>query len=223
MSDIEPTNTEEIKKADGIESTHPPAAELLKMEGSMLGLAASPSEPVKADCHTNFKAYHKSGTRPTGQIWWIVMHDTEGGTAQGVALYFSGSNSGGSAHLVVDDNACYRCLDNNEIPWGAPGANYHGFHIEQCGFAKWSRTIWSKTHRKQLMRAAYKTAFHCAKFNIPVIFVTAPDLKKNKPGITTHLECTRAFGGSHVDPGPGWPKWLFMQLTKTYYRQLTKV
>lgn len=179
------------------------------------------SDPIKAPCRKDhFPASKSSGNRPLNAIRWVVLHSTEGGSADSVARYFQSSHAGGSTHLVVDDEECQRCLPNSAIPWGAAGANTHGFHIEQCGFAKWSAVLW-KSHLKTLQRAAYKTAFHCDKFNIPLVFVKAADLKANKPGITTHHECSKAFGGSgHWDPGFGWPRSLFMFLVRKYSKEL---
>src|SRR5207253_2149968 len=111
-------------------------------------------------------------------------------TAISVARYFTSENSGGSTQLVVDDANCYRCLKDEDIPWGAAsafGANQHGFHIEQCGYAKWSSVIWT-SHWKTLQRAAFKTAYHCHKFSIPATFVDAAGLVAGKHGITTHAE-----------------------------------
>src|SRR4029077_17905279 len=99
-------------------------------------------DPIKADCRVDYlPAYHSSGKRNTNDVHWIILHDEEAPTAKGSAAYFKSPNSGGSAHLCVDDDACYRCLLNADIPWGSAsafGANTHGFHIEQAGYAKWS-------------------------------------------------------------------------------------
>jgi hypothetical protein len=177
-------------------------------------------DPINATCHRDFDpAYHNSGPRPLKEIKWIVLHSTEGGTAAGVARYFKGTTAGGSTHLVVDDLECQRCLPDSARCWGAQGANWNGFHIEQCGFAKWSSVIW-KSHRQTLKRAAYKTAYHCKKFGIPPIFRKAADLKAGKPGITTHVECSAAFGGSHWDPGKGWPRTLFLFYVKRYLAEM---
>lgn len=170
-------------------------------------------------CSREFQASKSSGTRPLGQILWIVMHDTEGGTAKGIAEYFASRNAQGSAHLVIDDKECYRCLTDSQVPWGAPGANVKGFHIEQCGYARWSTVIWKK-HIQTLNRAAYKAAFHCHKFNIPPVFVTAKGLRNGQKGITTHKECTKAFGGTHTDPGPMWPRKLFMFSVRRFLSQM---
>lgn len=180
-------------------------------------------DPIKADCRRDFyPAAHQSGRRKLSDVIWIVLHDTEGGTAAGIARYFQSPGAGGSAHLVVDDDACYRCLPNSAIPWGAPGANREGFHIEQCGFARWSAVVWRK-HWRTLQRAAYKTALHCALFDIPPVFRTAPELRRRLPGVTTHVEVSRAFGlSTHTDPGPAWPRSLFMRLVRRYLAEIER-
>lgn len=175
---------------------------------------------VKAICRRDFHAVRTSGTRPESRIRWIVLHDTEGGTAESVARFFTLPDVQGSAHLVVDDSACYRCLGNDEIPFGAPGANTQGFHIEQCGFAAWSLVLWTR-HDKTLRRAAYKTAVHCRRFGIPATFRTAPELARGLKGVTTHAECTKAFGGTHSDPGRFWPRKRFMRYVRRYLAELT--
>lgn len=179
-------------------------------------------DAIKAPCKTTYRAAHSSGTRPKSAVKWIVMHSTEGGTAKSNARYFSQKSSEGSAHLVVDDNECYRCLDNNEIPWAAPSANTQGFHIEQAGFAAWTVEEWDK-HTHMLHRAAYKAALHCKVFRIPARFVTAAGLKAGRKGITTHAEVSKAFpnnAGNHHDPGVGWPRALFISLVKHYLSTL---
>jgi hypothetical protein len=171
-------------------------------------------EKFGTNCHVDFHAAHSSGTRSLNVIDCIVLHDTEGGTANSVAKYFTTQKAGGSAHLVVDDNACYRVLT----------ANFRGFHIEQCGFASWSGAIWSSAHRNTLLRAAWKTAYHCRKYGIRPYFLTADKLKAGKlSGVTTHAECTKAFGGSHTDPGTGWPRLLFMTMVRTFWTVLINV
>lgn len=180
------------------------------------------ADAITANCRSGCLAVHHSGTRPLKDITLVVLHSTEGGTAKSVAEYFTTEASGGSAHLVVDDDACYRCLTNDQVPWGAPGANVQGFHIEQCGYAAWTAAEW-KQHPKTLERAAYKTAYHCHLFGIPVVFVTAHDLIAGKKGITTHAEVSLAHpndAGNHHDPGTGWPRALFIGLAEKYYAEL---
>lgn len=179
-------------------------------------------EPITTNCHTDYKAVHSSGTRPVSAVKWIVMHSTEGGTAKSVAEYFTNPASGGSAHLVVDDNTCYRCLPNEAVAWGAPGANENGFHIEQCGYAAWTSAEWEH-HLNELHRGAYKAALHCKLFHLPARFVDAAGLKLGHRGITTHAEVSKAFpnnSGNHHDPGTGWPRALFMSLVAHYLAEL---
>ena len=175
---------------------------------------------------TYFPAYHTSGTRPLDLVRWIVMHDEEAPTARSAAEYFKSPDSGGSAHLCVDDQKCFRCLANDVIPWGARScilANERGFHIEQAGYAAWSAVLWQK-HWRTLNRAAYKTAVHCKVFGLPVQFVTAAELP-----VTTHAEITKAskrldpahaWRYTHTDPGPLWPRRLFMRQVAKYHASL---
>lgn len=214
-----------IALVDQIESDHPPFEHLAKEELRLLA-AVGPvvRTPVRTECDKSFHAVHNSGTRSLSVIDLIVMHATQGPSARAAASWFENGASGGSAHIAVDDNICYRTLPNNMIPWGAPGANFHGFHIEQAGFVNWTKVIWSGTHRNTLFRAAYKTAYHCRLFGIEPRFLTVAKLKAGiRNGITTHWECTQAFGGNHTDPGEGWPRFLFMTFVKTFYKMLFKV
>jgi hypothetical protein len=178
-------------------------------------------DPTNADCRTTFHAAHTSGKRPVSAIWWIFLHDEEAGTASSAANWFANPNSEGSAHLCVDDNVCFRTLGDDDIAWAMDSkfANTHSFSIEQAGYAKWSVPLWKK-HWKTLRRAAYKTAYHCHKFGIPPYFVWAADLRKGKRGVSTHAESTKAFGGNHTDPGPLWPRYIFMVLVRRYFKQL---
>jgi hypothetical protein len=63
-------------------------------------------QPIEASCLREFKAVHESGTRALSAIRLIVIHSTESDTAQSSAHWFTNPDSGGSAHLVVDDVAC---------------------------------------------------------------------------------------------------------------------
>jgi hypothetical protein len=176
-------------------------------------------DAISAPCRREYTAVHTSGERPLDKVIWIVLHDEEASTAKAAAVWFENRLSNGSAHLCVDDVACYRTLSNEAVPWAAPGANMEGFHIEQAGFARWSAVIWKK-HLRTLQRAAYKAAYHCHLFGIPPRFVSAHGLTLGLRGITTHAECTKAFGGTHTDPGLFWPRPLFMALVRRYYKQL---
>lgn len=172
--------------------------------------------PLSAPCNIGFQARRHSGARSDSAVKWIVLHSTEGGTARSVARFFASPQAQGSAHLVVDDAECYRCLPNVAVPWAAPEANVAGFHIEQCGFARWDAAIWAR-HWRTIDRAAYKTALHCVHFHIPPQFLAASELRRGLRGVTTHAECTRAFGGDHTDPGRLWPRRSFMHRVQEFH------
>jgi hypothetical protein len=197
---------------------------LASLLGLLSSLPAASSVPevtgaaITARCRRDFyPAAHDSGTRSLDAIRWIVLHSTEGGTAASVARYFAQASAAGSAHLVVDDDGCQRCLPDNAIPWAAPGANLRGWHVEQCGYAAWTRAQWL-AHRATLERSAEHVAWACERFKIPATFRTAAGLRAERPGITTHAQCTLAFGppGGHTDPGSGWPRDVFMTLVRSY-------
>jgi hypothetical protein len=175
---------------------------------------------ISATCSRKYTAVHNSGTRNVSTIRWVVIHDTEGDTAAGAAVGFTNPASGGSTHLVVDDDMCFRTLSNEDIPWGAEGANAKGFHIEIAGYAKWTRAQWLLRERR-LRRAAFKTALHCVTFGIPARWVGPYWLRLGRKGVTTHADCAKAFGGNHTDPGAGFPKDKFMEWTRQYVRELS--
>jgi hypothetical protein len=181
--------------------------------------AGHAGQPLVATCLRRFTAVHNSGTRPLSAITHIVLHSTEGDTAAGAASWFANPASGGSAQLVVDDRECYRALDNTRIPWGAPGTNVDGFHIEHAGFARWSRQKWM-SHEQTLRRGAFKAALHAVRFGIPLKLLSANDLSHGRSGFVTHATVSRVFHGSHTDPGDGFPLDHYMELVKQFARDI---
>lgn len=160
-------------------------------------------------------ARHNSGHRDPSQIRLVVMHDTEGGTARSVARYFASRSARASTHWVVDETRAVRCLADDVVPWGAPGANTDGIHIEQCGFASWSRVTWYR-HQATLKRAAWVAARASVDHRVPVRWLTDRQLRDGvSEGFTTHAQVSRVFRGSgHWDPGKGWPARYFLWLVK---------
>jgi hypothetical protein len=179
------------------------------------------ADPLKAPASlAYFPAAHSSGPRQASQIKIIVLHSTEGDTAAGAASWFHNPASGASTQIVCDDKIVYRCVADLVIPWAAPGANHQGLHIEHAGYAKWNWAKWM-THRNMLKRSAYQAARWCKRYSIPPVWLSPDDLKAGKKGFTSHLNCTLAFpGGSHTDPGPGFPRWYYLRLVKGYLKGL---
>jgi hypothetical protein len=181
--------------------------------------AGHAGQPLAATCRRRFSAVHNSGTRPLSAIRHIVIHSTEGDTAAGAATWFANPESAGSAHIVVDERECYRTLDDTRVPFGAPGTNTDGFHIEHAGFARWDRQKWM-THDQTLRRGAFKAAFHAIKFGIPLKLLSANELRDGRSGFVTHATVTEAFHGSHTDPGRGFPLDHYMELVKQFAHQM---
>lgn len=179
------------------------------------------TDTIQHTCRSTYPAFNHGGERTQASIRYVVLHSTEGDTAKGAAEYFTHPQSGGSANLVVDDTVCYRCLGDNVIPWGAPPLNTHGFHIEQAGYAKWSRTEWM-AHEQTIERAAFKAALRCKWYRIPARLLDVAALKKDYGdaetkglapggGITTHAVISAAFGlTNHTDPGDSYPLDVFL-------------
>lgn len=173
-----------------------------------------------ASCSTRYTAAHHNGPRqPREKVLWVVLHGAESPTAASTARYLASDAANGSAHLVVDDHECYRLLPDAIIAWGAPGANTNGVHIEQAGFARWGAATWL-LHKDTIRRAACKAAQACYAHGVPPIFRTWGSLQRRMPGVTTHAEVTRAFGGTHHDPGRFWPRQLFMRELNDFYDRL---
>lgn len=165
------------------------------------------------------RARHDSGPRTASQIKHIVIHSTEGGSAAGVATFFA-TTAQASTQLVIDDKECWRCVPDLVIPWGAPGVNTSGLHIEHCGYAKWTREEWL-AHDRTLRRSAAKAARWAKRYKIPTRWVGPLGLKLGRKGFTRHMDASKAFTpGGHTDPGEGFPKDIYMGYVKTYLKQL---
>jgi hypothetical protein len=141
----------------------------------------------------------------------IVIHDMQmaetGSSAEICANYFAGPNAPqASAHYCVDADSEVQCVRDMDVAWHAPGANHQGIGIEQPGWANFQTNEWLDAYgHAMLQRVAALTRSLCDGYGVPIVFLRAADLAAGKRGITTHFECSQAFGGDHWDPGPGYP------------------
>lgn len=201
----------------GDDLRHPPAEyvdELAELEAEALEAIAP--WPISKSCSTRFRARRTSGTRRLAAISLGVVHCTQGPTALAAASWFANPRSQGSAHDVVDGNRCYRTLPPSVIPWGAPGANGRGWHLELAGFADWTRAQWL-AHPALLNRGAYKLAWN-GRGLFPMVRLSRAELRAGARGVVDHKTCSAVFGGSHWDPGPNFPWDVFMTLARRYER-----
>lgn len=175
-------------------------------------------------------AHHSSGSNlpPTR----VVIHATcpelgfpkasAKGRAVSTARYFQSADSGGSAHYVVDIAETVQCLAENVIAWHAP-PNGHSLGIEICadgGSASSFKNPSVRYRRDQWLdpevwpavaRAAALTRELCQKYHIPMVRLSAADLRAGKRGICGHVDVSNAWHQSdHDDPGPDFPWDRFM-------------
>lgn len=229
---IEPDDLELIAHVDSIECEHPSVSDmrailahddLFDRQFAMVEsglLSKKNTHPPSADCIQRYRAVHFSGRRPLSVIDLQVIHDQESATALAAASWFAHQQSAGSATYTNDDIHCYRCLRDDQVPWGAPGANYHGLHYEQAGFAAWKPITW-KRHLKTIDRTAWKVARDARRYGIEIRWLDAAHLKRGmRNGQTSHRMCTAAFGGSHTDPGRYYPVQYFMKRVRVHHEDL---
>lgn len=183
-------------------------------------LEAAKPKPLRAWCSTEYRAIRSSGTRRLAAIELLVVHTTQGTTARGAARWFTNPGCRGSAHLVVDGIECFRTLPPSAIPWGAPGANARGWHLEIAGMAQWSRAEWL-ARRGTIERAAFKLAWHARAFRIPIVRLSNAELRAGvKRGIVDHDQCSQVFGGTHWDVGDGFPFDVLLARARVYRKEL---
>ena len=184
--------------------------------------------PYSAACKVGPRAANDSGSRTAKSIRLVVIHSAEAAdsfgadtSAEGVANYFARQSTKASTQLAVDRDSCVRMVPDLVIPWGARGANSDGLHIEICGYAKWSKEEWLE-RETMLRRAAWKAAKWCWQYGIPARWVNDKQLANGTSrGLTTHAQVNRVFkGGTHWDPGGGFPKAAFIKWVSEYLAEI---
>lgn len=182
-------------------------------------MATTPFPALRRD-YFGDKRFKTSGVRK-GTLNKLVVHTAEGClTARCVAEFFLKPEVKASTHGAIDASgrSGQLMLPEHAVPWGAPGVNHDGWHVELCGFADWTHAEWL-AHDLMLRNAAYRFALRAVWNNIPVRWLT-PQQLKSKPGIKglcTHADASAAFTpGGHHDPGPNFPKDVFLAYVKDY-------
>lgn len=149
--------------------------------------------------------------RGTTAITNVVVHvnvgpETQTGAMQ-LRLYLNSIDAG--YHQIVDNATTVVAATDNQVVWGASGANRDGLHLCLIGYADQTDDQWHDAYSTaERQRAAIVVANWCSKYQIPVKRLSPAQLQAGARGIVGHVDVTAAYGGNnagHYDPGPNFP------------------
>lgn len=178
----------------------------------------------KHEMKHDYHATHYSGARSFSVLKYIVVHDIESANykaaAENCGAWFENRASKGSSNYGIDNNSLQQYLGLGTIPWGAPSVNTNGIHIEQMGLATWTNAQWRSKAVGTLDNCAWLIARLNTRLGIPIRTLSDAQLKSGHyRGIITHAQATRVFGGTHTDPGHGYPLQHVLTMAKAYAKK----
>lgn len=144
----------------------------------------------------------------------VVIHTAEcaevSTAAENLQTWTAGPNANVSSwHYAVDNNSITQSCLEKDIAWHAGPANGWSIGIEHAGYASQGAAGWADDYSKAVLEnSAQLCADICKRYGIPVVRLTAADLKAGKrKGITGHVDVTNGLsnGKGHTDPGPSFP------------------
>ena len=151
-------------------------------------------------------------TRRKGDVLWVVIHTAECAevvnAAENLAAWAAGPQAPrASWHFAVDSNSITQSVFEHDVAWHAPGANAVGIGIECAGRAGQTESQWDDIYSQAMLQKCAKlVAGICERWEIPVQRLAPSHLKAKIPGITGHVDVSRAFKKStHTDPGKFFP------------------
>jgi N-acetyl-anhydromuramyl-L-alanine amidase AmpD len=131
--------------------------------------------------------------------------------AETTANYFATLPDGRqvSAHYCADSDSVVQCVRLSDTAWavGNSQGNQRGISWEFSGFASQTSAQWKDAFDLAMFAKAVPImARDMRRFGIPPTWLTDDQVKAFKPGLTTHNQLRRCFGGTtHTDPGPAFP------------------
>lgn len=146
-------------------------------------------------------------SRGGSNVRLLVIHTAEGSrTIESLGNFFANPSSQVSSHTGADDkpNTIGEYVRRDQKAWTAANANPVACQIELCGFASWSTTEWNTNHAEMLNNCSRWLSEEAAVFGIPLTRLTPSEAQGNGRGICAHSDLG-AWGGSHHDPGAGFP------------------
>jgi hypothetical protein len=162
----------------------------------------------------------KSSSRGGARLKWIVVHTAEGArTVASLKAFFNRPDAQGSSHAGVDDNVIEEAGPDGWVPynraaWTLRNGNEESENLEACGFASWPRAEWLK-HRRMLTLIGQWIARRCKATGVPLVKLTAADVRAGRSGVIGHVDYTNGTGdGTHWDPGPGFPWDVVMNIAR---------
>jgi len=136
-----------------------------------------------------------------------VIHSAEGPTDE-IALgnYFKSTTAGSSNAGIGQDGGYASYVGYGDTPWTNPPLNQESDTLETCAFAKWSREQWL-AHPKMIESIAKWIAWRSAVRRIPIVWLSASEVKAGKPGFTDHrtVNAVHNNGVGHWDVGYHFP------------------
>lgn len=154
------------------------------------------------------------GKRSVTQL--LVIHATDNtASAENEASYASHRADEISAHVYVDDDSAVQALSLDHVAFGCyPMGNSRSIQFELTGRSNHiSLATWK--------RAAVLAARVCLDWDIPVVHLTAAQVKAGTRGITGHDGVSLAFRQSdHTDPGTDFPWANFISAVKAEVARL---
>lgn len=163
------------------------------------------------------QARNHGGTQTT--VTRLVIHGTVtpcgNGWARRVADDFHTTTRDASAHYVIDPGEIVQCLTESTVGYHAP-PNTGSLGFELCDPQTGSSARWRDAdHEAMLRRAAALVRARAKHWGVPLVKLTAADLKAGRRGICGHADVSAAFHlTDHTDPGSGFPWAHFMDLVK---------
>jgi N-acetyl-anhydromuramyl-L-alanine amidase AmpD len=163
-----------------------------------------------------------------------VMQNRQGSnTAEAVGAWFAGPDSrDASSHVGCDQDSVVQYVLPGDIAWGAQGANWNGYHVENAGFANQTADDWAKPENESmLLLNAKHVAKACNFFGIPRVRLSLEEvamvtkdalirqgkrggqLSGHPGGLCGHFDVTRVWQdwahyglpNPRTMPSPFWP------------------
>jgi GH25 family lysozyme M1 (1,4-beta-N-acetylmuramidase)/N-acetyl-anhydromuramyl-L-alanine amidase AmpD len=153
------------------------------------------------------------------RITRLVIHGTVTpcgkGWARRVANDFHNTTRDASAHYVVDPGEIVQCLAESTVGYHSP-PNTGSIGFELCDPQKGSSARWRDADHEAMLRlAAGLVRTRAKRWGIPLVKLSAVDLRAGRKGICGHADISAAWHlTDHSDPGAGFPWAHFMQLVK---------